>query len=72
MPPAVVACRRAQPAAGAPASAPHVDSHAGGPGPRLRIMMPARTLHYAAPAISYQATRDATMAAALLRSRTSP
>lgn len=52
---------------------PHVDSHPEAPAPSYRSPLITHTpepLHYAAPASSsYQATRDATMAAALLRSR---
>lgn len=57
-----------------PHTTPHVDSHAEAPAPSYRTPLITHTpepLHYAAPASSsYQATRDATMAAALLRSRT--
>ena len=51
---------------------PHVDSHpeTAAPSYRVPLVRPPEPLHYAAPvSSSYQETRDATMAAALLRSR---
>ncbi|NML24971.1 hypothetical protein [Zoogloea dura] len=55
----------------APHTAPHVDTHAETPAPGYRApLIVHEPLQQAAPArSSYQATRDATMAEALLRSR---